>query len=149
MLAAGASGSWPGDKEWPGAFTGASSPVPAGERERGHEAPCRCDRSRFLVSDDLVLNGVISILRDDLLVHQFVLGPIGASLDDGLGPGRSDLRQLVEVILGGGVDVEQGSLGRCCGGSRRLRCGAWRRGLGEGRRGEQQAKSRKGSEMRQ
>ena len=39
---------------------------------------------RLLLGDDLVLDAVVDVLRDDLLVHQIVLALVGAALDDRL-----------------------------------------------------------------
>src|SRR3954465_3210284 len=92
--------------------------------------------SRLLLGDDLVLDGVIGVLGNDLLVHEFVLGLVRTALDDRLGPSRANLGQSIKLIFAGRVDVDEASLGRSRRGRGR-RCGlrgwcGWGRGGGRG-----------------
>ena len=79
--------------------------------------------SRLLLGDDLVLDGVIGVLGNDLLVHEFVLGLVRTALDDRLGPSRANLGQSIKLIFAGRVDVDEASLGRSRRGRGR-RCGS-------------------------
>ena len=63
--------------------------------------------SGLLPGNDLVLDGVVGVLRNDLLVDQIALRAIWAPLDDRLRTGRPDLRQRIELLFRGRVDVDQ------------------------------------------
>src|ERR1700733_492821 len=64
-------------------------------------------RSRFgLLGDDHVFDLVVSCLGDDFLLHKFVLGPVGAAVDDFLRVSVADSWKLLELIFTGRVDVE-------------------------------------------
>src|SRR5882757_10519179 len=55
-------------------------------------------RLALLLGDDLVLDAVIGLLRDDVLVHQIVLALVGTPRDD-LGRIRlADAGQRVELV---------------------------------------------------
>src|SRR5438270_10837623 len=77
----------------------------------------------LLLGDDLVLDAVIGLLRDDILLHQFVLALVGPALDDRRRIGFADARESVELVGAGGIDVEQ--IGP--GSGRHLGIGFWRR----------------------
>ena len=73
-------------------------------RKRGE---VRKTASALLLGDDLVLDAVIGLLRDDILVHEVVFALVGPARDDLCGIGLADAGQRVELVGGGGVDVEQ------------------------------------------
>src|SRR3954465_1507524 len=87
--------------------------------------------SRLLLGDDLVLDGAIGVLGNDLLVHEFVLGLVRTALDDRLSPSRANLH--ISAIL-----AKPGAVRLACSGFGRGRAGmkwraapgrrAWRRG---------------------
>ena len=66
---------------------------------------CRC--ARFgLFGDDQILDLVVSGLRDDLFLHQFVLGAVGTTVDDLLRIGVADPRQGFQLIFRCRIEVE-------------------------------------------
>src|SRR4051794_6371259 len=67
-----------------------------------------------LPGDDLALDAVVDARGEDLPVHQVVLALVRPSLDDRLGTGRADPGQLLQVVGGGAVDVEQRRRGLGC-----------------------------------
>src|SRR5438477_12809833 len=79
------------------AFSPAGSPVA--------RPPPRCaEVLGLLLRDDLVLDAVVDVLRDDLLVHEVVLALVGTARDDRGRAHRADARQCIELLLGGAVD---------------------------------------------
>ena len=85
---------------------------PGDDRDAGaSSAPSDRINSALLLGDDLVLDAVVGLLRHDLLLHQLVLALVGPALDDRGGIGLADAGQFVELVGGGGVDVEQFVLG--------------------------------------
>jgi hypothetical protein len=67
----------------------------------------RAGASLLLFRDHLVLDLVVRRLRDDLLCHQFVLCPVGPTVDDLLRHGIADARKGHQFLLRGRVEVEQ------------------------------------------
>ena len=68
----------------------------------------------FLVGcagDDLVLDLVVSCLGKDAAGDELVFGGVGAAVDDALGVGVADAGKGLELVGGGGVDVERGGCG--------------------------------------
>src|ERR1700746_1683902 len=70
-----------------------------------------------MTGDDLVFDLVVDALRENAASDQLVLGGIGAAVDDALRVGVADTGDRLELIGGGGVDVQ-----RRCGGFRCSRC---------------------------
>jgi hypothetical protein len=72
-----------------------------------------------LVGDDLVLDLVVDALGQDAARDELVLGGVRASVDDAFGVGVADAGDGLELIGGGGVDVDLiRRRGGCCGGGR-------------------------------
>src|SRR6476660_4920682 len=65
-----------------------------------------CCLGRALVRDDLVLDLLVSGLRNDFLSHQIALRPIGPVIDDLLRERLTNTRQGIELLLACRVDVE-------------------------------------------
>src|SRR5580704_601175 len=91
-----------------------------------------------LLSDDLILNLVVDVLRNDLAVDEIVLSVVGAMRNDRLGARRPDAWQLIKLLGEGRVDIDQPALllrsGGCLGRTCRFGCSS-RRGRGRfGRR---------------
>ena len=61
----------------------------------------------LLARDDLVLDAVVDIGRNDLAVEKVILALVRPSLDDRVAPYRTDARERVELLLRRGIDVEQ------------------------------------------
>ena len=82
------------------------------------------------------LDGVIDALRDDLLLHQFILALVGAAGDDRLGADVADALERLQIRQARRIDVEQGRLGGAWpprGPARVWRARSWRRArLGRG-----------------
>src|SRR5262249_53885126 len=60
-----------------------------------------------LFCDDLILDLVVSRLRNDLLLSQFVLGTIGSTIDDLLCVGITDAWYGHEFLLRGRIDIDR------------------------------------------
>src|ERR1700728_3667236 len=69
-------------------------------RGRGHSA------CFGLLGDDQLLALVVGGLRDDFSVHEIEFGAVRAAVDDLLRIGVADAGKLLQLILGGAVDVE-------------------------------------------
>ena len=76
---------------------GGSDAIPETATPAGRLIPEQVIENRlgFLTSHDPVLYRVVGVLRDDLLVHQVVLGFIRAAFDDCLCSRRADLRKRI------------------------------------------------------
>src|SRR5882672_9982924 len=67
-----------------------------------------------VAGDDLVLDLVVRGLGKNAAGDELVLGGVGAAVDDALGIGVADAGEGLELVGGGGVDVEfVGGSGRC------------------------------------
>src|SRR3984893_19602858 len=64
-------------------------------------------RSALLLGDDLVLDLVVCRLRDDALLHQFVLALVGTALDDRSRVSLADARQRFVLFGARRVYIEQ------------------------------------------
>lgn len=71
-----------------------------------------------MAGDDLVLDLVVRGLGEDAAGNELVLCGVGPAVDDALCVGVADTVECLELIGGGGVDVERGGGGSsgCCGG---------------------------------
>src|SRR5258708_3204616 len=65
----------------------------------GQECPPHMFRLLLLLGNDYVLDLVVCCLRDDFFLHQFVLGAVGAAVDDLLRIGVADTGQGFELIF--------------------------------------------------
>src|SRR5262245_66098216 len=61
----------------------------------------------LLFGDDLILDLLVGGLGDDLLLDQLVLALVGPSVDDLLRVGVAHARKRLQLVHGGGVDVEK------------------------------------------
>jgi hypothetical protein len=90
-----------------------------------------------MAGDDLVFDLVVGGFRKDAPGEELVLGGVGAAIDDALGIGVADAGKGLELVDGGGVDVDLvGCGGRSWGGGFGLGYGA--KGEGEKERGGQE-----------
>src|SRR5947209_19312093 len=99
-------------------------------------AAYRGAQQSLLFRDDLVFYFVVGCLRNDFLVNEIVLAPVGSPLDDSIGICAADAGQSVEFFFRSRIDVEQRL-------SPRDRYGRGRWGWRDKRRGSQKAKSEK------
>jgi hypothetical protein len=91
-------------------------------------ARCRVlDLLLGMTCDDLVLDLVVRGLRKNASGDELVLRGIGAAVDDALGVGVADAGESLELVGGGGVNVERRS-------SSSSGCG-WFGGLGNSEQG--------------
>jgi hypothetical protein len=86
--------------------------------------------------DDLVFDLVVGGFGKDAAGEELVLGGVGTAVDDALGVGVADTGKGLELVDGGGVDVD---LVGCGGRSWFSRGGGF--GLGYGAEGESEKKS--------
>ena len=62
-----------------------------------------------MAGDDLVLDFVVCGLRKDATGDELVLGGVGAAVDDAFGVGVADAGEGLELVGGGGINVERGA----------------------------------------
>ena len=60
-----------------------------------------------MTGDDLVLDLVVGSLGENAAGDELVLGSVGTAVDDALGVSVADAGKGLELVGGGGVDIEQ------------------------------------------
>src|ERR1017187_10497648 len=93
-----------------------SRPIKTVPVSRRLNRPCGSTRYVLflLFGNDQIFDFVINRLGHYLLLHEFVLGPIGTSVNDLRRVGIANTRNGLELVGGSGVDVdESGGFLRC------------------------------------